>query len=227
MNGTSLINDQPFGTFPAPPWTMSGMGDFNGDGHNDVVWRNTTTGSIYVWYLNNGAFVSEAFVVTVDPAWKVEAVADFNRDGRPDLLMRHQSTGVAFIWFMNNAALVSDQFLFQIDPVWKVEGVGDFNRDGSPDLLFRNTSSGLAFVWNTGYSGSATSLTTSSAPVFGIDPAWEVTEVADWNLDGHVDLLFRNRDTGVIFVWYMTGTTLGSSAFVTQIDPAWGILPRP
>ena len=226
MNGTSLISDQALGTVPSP-WIIAGTGDFNGDGRNDVLWRNMANGAIYVWYLNDGALFSDALIATVDPVWKIEVVADFNRDGRPDLLLRHQGNGAAYIWYLNNTALLSDQFLFQIDPAWIVEGVGDFNRDGSPDLLFRNTSSGLAFVWNTAFSAGATSLTTSSAPVFGIDPAWEVVQVADWNLDGNVDLLFRNRNTGVIFVWYMTGTTLGSSAFVTQIAPSWEIVPRP
>ncbi len=226
MNGTSLMSDQALGTVAAP-WALAGTGDFNGDGKMDVLWRNQSTGAIYVWYLNDGVLVSDALIATVDPVWKIEAVADFNRDGHPDLLLRNQVSGAAYIWYLNNATLVSDQFLFQIDPAWKVEGTGDFNRDGSPDLLFRNTSSGLAFIWNTGFSAGSTSLTTSSAPVFGIDPAWEVTQVADWNLDGNLDLLFRNRNTGVIFVWYMTGNTLGPSAFVTQIDTAWEIVPRP
>lgn len=226
MNGTALISDQALGAIP-PPWALAGVGDFNADGRNDVLWRNTSTGSIYAWHLNDGVFASDAFLATIDPAWKIEVVADFNLDTRPDLLLRHQSSGAAYIWYLNGVALISDQYLFSVDPAWKVEAAGDFNRDGRPDLLFRHTSSGLAFVWNTDHAAGATSLTTSTPPLFSIDPAWEVVQVADWNADDNVDLMFRNRNTGVAFVWYLSGTTLGASAFVNQIAPEWEIVPRP
>ena len=28
------------------------MADFNGDGKADLLWRNTSTGQLYVWYLD-------------------------------------------------------------------------------------------------------------------------------------------------------------------------------
>ena len=66
----------------------------------------------------------------------------------------------------------------------------------------------------------------SSAPIFAIDPAWEIVQLADWNADGNPDLLFRNRNSGLVFVWYMSGTTLQGSDFFIQIDPSWEIVPR-
>lgn len=43
----------------------------------------------------------------------------------------------------------------------------------------------------------------------------------DWDGDGIKDLLYRNRETGVVFVWYMTASgALGGSDYVTQIDPS-------
>ena len=86
----------------------------------------------------------------------------------------------------------------------------------------------IAFVWNTSYSSDlgVTTLTSSTPPLFSIDPVWEVVQVADWNADGMPDLVFRNTATGLVFVWYLNGTTLGASAFITQIDPSWEIVPR-
>ena len=133
---------------------------------------------------------------------------------------------LAFVWFYNGVVATGDQFLFSIDPAWKVQGVGDFNLDGKPDLLFRNSSSGLAFAWYTDWNGSSVSLGASSPPIFSIDPSWEVAQVADWNNDGQADLVFRNATTGVVFVWYLNGTTLGGSANITQVDPAWELVPR-
>ena len=227
MNGTTLSSDQ-FMAIVDTTWKLVGTGDFNADGHTDVIWRNSESGVAFVWFLINGVMQSEAHLFTADPVWAVAGVADFNLDGKPDLLMRNTASGLAFAWYFNGTTAIGDQFLFSIDNNWKVENIGDFNRDARPDLLFRNMSSGLGFVWNTEYNiGSATlSLASSSAPMFTIDTAWEVVGVADWNLDGHVDLVFRNIGSGVVFVWYLTDTTLGASEFIIQIDPTWEIVPR-
>ena len=225
MNGPALISDA-FIAGIDPSWKVQGVADFNGDGKPDLIWRNTANGNTYVWYMNGSTFVSDAFLFGLPPEWVIQGVADFNGDGKPDFLMRNTNTGVAFVWFFNNNVAIGDQFLFGIDPQWKVEAVADLNADGQPDLLFRNMASGLAFAWNTQYSAGNLSLAGSSPPIFGIDPVWEIVQMEDWNADGNPDLLFRNRNTGVVFVWYMTGTTLQGSAFITQIDPSWEIVPR-
>jgi len=225
MNGTSLTSDA-FVTTIDPSWKIQGIADFDRDGKSDLVWRNTATGATYVWYMNGVAFLSDAPLFSLPPEWVIQGIADFNQDGKPDFLMRNTASGNAFVWYFDNNTAVGDQFLFSIDPAWKVEGVADLDGDGQPDLLFRNTASGLAFAWNTQFAGGTLSLAASSPPIFSIDPTWEVAQVADWNADGKPDLVFRNAATGLVFVWYLDGVTLGGSAYVTQIDPGWEIVPR-
>jgi hypothetical protein len=36
----------------APPWSLSGTGDFGGDHKPDFIWRNQTTGEILVWHMD-------------------------------------------------------------------------------------------------------------------------------------------------------------------------------
>ena len=225
MNGPVLQSDA-FLAGIDPMWKLEGSADFNGDGQVDLVWRDTTSGATWVWHMNGTTLASDAFLFSLPPVWKVEGIADFNLDGRPDFLMRNTSSGLGFLWYFNDSVAIGDQYLFTIDPSWKVEAVGDVSLDGQPDLLFRNSSSGLAFAWNTTHAAGTTSLGSSSAPIFSIDPAWEVVQLADWNADGKPDLLFRNTGSGVVFVWYMDGTTLTASDFIVQIDPPWEIVPR-
>jgi hypothetical protein len=50
-------------------WPVA-VGDYDGDGSNDILWRNQTTGDNYVWYLSGTTFVSEvALPAEPDTSW--------------------------------------------------------------------------------------------------------------------------------------------------------------
>ena len=37
---------------PTAAWVIKGVGDLNGDGQADLVWRNTADGSVAAWLMN-------------------------------------------------------------------------------------------------------------------------------------------------------------------------------
>jgi hypothetical protein len=48
--------------------------DFNGDGKTDILWREKSTGGVYVWYMNGVTFVSGSWIMTSSDAnWGVVA----------------------------------------------------------------------------------------------------------------------------------------------------------
>ena len=52
---------------------------------------------------------------------------------------------------------------------------------------------------------------------------------ADFDRDGRADLRWRNSSTGELYVWYLDGTTVVSSAYVTPSRIAnldWAVAPR-
>jgi len=56
------------------------------------------------------------------------------------------------------------------------------------------------------------------------DQNWQIAGTGDYNGDGKVDLLWRNRVTGVNAVWYMDGVTWTGEAFlITVADQNWKI----
>jgi hypothetical protein len=62
----------------------------------------------------------------------------------------------------------------------------------------------------------------SQAPARVTDPAWQLAASADFNQDGHPDLLWRHATTGDLGVWLMQGTTSTGGASIGRVtDPAW------
>ena len=52
MNGTNQIaGGDTFGPNPGPSWKVVGTGDFNDDGHSDILWQNTN-GQAAIWEMN-------------------------------------------------------------------------------------------------------------------------------------------------------------------------------
>ncbi|MDQ2731995.1 MAG: FG-GAP-like repeat-containing protein, partial [Armatimonadota bacterium] len=111
MNGTTissaayvLAGGSPF-TMPAG-WSIVGVGDFNGDGHPDLVVENLTSGNAGVWFMNGATIIGSSYVLSggapfIMPAgWSIVAVGDFNADGQPDLVVENLTSGNAGVWFM-------------------------------------------------------------------------------------------------------------------------------
>jgi hypothetical protein len=232
LNGTSAAgqNFNP-SAVTDPSWRIVGSGDFNNDGNPDLLFQNTITGVLVVWYMNGTQLVSASVLSPAgpsDPNWRVVGIADFNADGRPDLLFQHSLTGMLFVWYMNGASMYGTAMFTPFgpnDPAWKVAAVADFNGDGKPDILLQHkVTSTLVYWYMNGSTLSSAALTTPMAP---LDPNWKVVGVADINGNGTLDLIMQHQLTGGLVVWYMNGTTVQSGGSITpngSADTAWKIV---
>jgi hypothetical protein len=100
-NGGFTQNSSNFSQTVATNWTVVGNGDFNGDGHSDILWRDSSTGQITDWLgTANGGFTqnSSNFSQTVATNWHVVSIGDFNGDAHDDILWRDANTGQITEW---------------------------------------------------------------------------------------------------------------------------------
>ena len=141
---------------PTPGWLVVAVADFNADGHPDLVWQNTNTRQVVVWFLSGpdgSDFLGWDWISSESvPGWRVVAIADFNSDGSPDLLWQNDTTGQVVVWYMGGTqgrigwSWISEGGVFP----WRVVGVGDFNGDYHPDLILQNDVSRQVMLWYMG-----------------------------------------------------------------------------
>jgi uncharacterized delta-60 repeat protein len=218
-------------------WSIQATGDFNGDGKEDLVWRNSLTGVALTWFLNGATYNGESnFSSTVtDQNWQIVSAGDFDKDGKDDLFWRNRVTGQNLVWFMNGTAKIGEREINDIagnnrrvlGDDWKIKATADFNKDGYLDILWRNGVTGQNVVWNLGGSDGTTYQSENSiGPAF--TGGWDIRTAADFNLDGNVDIAWRNAVTGADVIWYVggiNGTTYQNEQSILSVaDSNWNVV---
>jgi len=66
MDGVTFLRDQHVQTVGDDlAWKIEGLGDYNGDGKMDLLWRHQTRGDVYAWYMDGATFVRDQYIWTV------------------------------------------------------------------------------------------------------------------------------------------------------------------
>jgi hypothetical protein len=199
---------------PATP-----LGDFNGNGWADLITRQTSTGSLYLYPGNGTGFGGAS---GIGSGWSVMSsitrLGDFNRDGHEDILARESATGALWLYPGTGSGFASR---LKIGVGWngmrEITPVGDLDGDGYPDLLAVQTSTGFLYL----YPGRGTSLGPRRLVGGGWKAMSELAGVGDFNRDGYVDLVARVTATGDLRVYKGTGSTLRDWV---RIASGWGTM---
>ncbi|HXI59802.1 MAG TPA: FG-GAP-like repeat-containing protein [Polyangia bacterium] len=156
LNGTQVLSSTgPSNQMPASNgWDLKATGDFDGDGHIDLLWQHQETGTVGIWFMKGTTFLrSEPVNATAGPGsngWEIKSTGDFDGDGKPDILWYQADSGSVGVWFMdgdvpNGSAPLSETQ----DPGagWQLKGTGDFDHDGDVDVLWHNPVTGEVKYW--------------------------------------------------------------------------------
>jgi len=121
VNG-SMVTSSTLGSVPSN-WVVQGVGDFNGDGVPDILWRDLTSGTVAIWFLNSSGQVGSSGTVgavSTGTTWAINETGDYDGNGKSDILWVDGSGNVA-IWFMNGATIVSSISLGNVGTTWAVQ----------------------------------------------------------------------------------------------------------
>lgn len=202
-------------------WVPVAAGDFNADGKPDLIWRNTTSGRVIIWYMDGATRTSTATIWAAsavgDSLWVPIATGDFNADNKPDIVWRNSSTGRVIVWTMDGATRTGTTTIWAAsavgDSLWVPITTADMNGDEKPDIVWRNSSTGRVIVW-TMNGTTRVGTTTLWAAGTASDALWVPAAAGDFNADGKPDLVWRQSSTGRVIQWLMDGTTRSSTANV-------------
>jgi hypothetical protein len=214
MNGSSIASADAV-TGVSFDWIIQAVGDLDGDGQVDILWRHTS-GLVYAWLMDGAQVSSHGSPAGVENEWTILGLGDFDGDGKADVLWRHASNSTT-VWLMNGLAIANTGAPGPVAADWVYQGIGDFDGNGKADVLWRDATGALQFWLMNGAAVAGTG--TIGSPGAG----WEVKRIADFNGDGKADLLWQDPTTGAVAIWFMNGAALGSSAGVTSVGPEWQI----
>ena len=193
--------------------TNAAIGDFDGDGKADILWRNQASGVTVIWQMNGthnlGGGGTDGFA---GAPWTLLGTGDFNGDGKADLLWRNDTDGTTAIWTQNGVHLLSvGTTSAQAGNDWYVAGIADYNGDGKADVLWRNLDSSATVVWTM---NGSTATGVASTDIF-VPSNWSVAGSGDFNGDGKADILWRNQADGSTVIWEENGAHQLAAAYTT------------
>ena len=120
MAGTVVAQSVDFGVVPLT-WTIAGIGDFDGTGSTDILWRDTS-GNIGIWLMNGTKILSTTVIGSVPANWSVAATGDYNGDGKSDILWI-DNTGNVGVWLMSGATISSVATYGNVGTAWSVQSL--------------------------------------------------------------------------------------------------------
>ena len=132
MNGLSITSDIAVGGAAAvdAAWRVVATADLDGDGDQDVVWRNSTTGAVSGWIMNGTSLAQSGTMHPGLPlSWRIEAACDLNGDGNDDILWRNSANGDVNGWLMNGLVKTSGSFIKNVAASWSMLNDDDCDDD--------------------------------------------------------------------------------------------------
>ena len=210
----STFDTRYYGDWPSSTsYDIIGVGDFNGDGLDDIVGRAANDGDLRVAIsTGDSTFASNDWGrLTTIVTWSNIFVGDFNGDGLDDVMARADSDGTFWLAESQGNSFSNSywgKFTAAVD--WPVILALDVNGDGMQDVAGRAQDG----TWWSGVS-TGSNLVNSYWGKWSTSVTWVDISVGDFNGDGLDDIAGRANNRN----WWIARST--GTNFVSQYWTSW------
>jgi hypothetical protein len=189
--------------------SVASAGDWNGDGHQDVVARSD--GRLSLLRSTGSSLSSPVGLGSAKDHRIVTGVGDLTRDGRPDVVVVTTSN---VVWLLPGDGRTGRQKSIKLATGWRsqdlVRGIGDLTGDKIPDLVAR--SGDRLYL----YAGTKNGIKAGRSLGNGWAKYASITSVGDLNSDGRADLIARTSGGSlVLFLGTKSGTLSSGRTIAT------------
>jgi hypothetical protein len=196
-------------------WNIDAIGDFDGDGDSDIMWRELG-GQVVTWELENGQYYANHSIAMTSTGWEIVDAADFDADGDSDVLWRHRD-GAVVTWEMESGTFLQNHNIAYASIGWRIDGMGDFDADGDSDIIWRHQE-GAVVTWEMENGEYVVNHNIAFAST-----GWQIQGTGDFDRDGDDDILWRHRD-GAVVAWEMEGGTYFQNRNLANVSTTWQIV---
>jgi alpha-tubulin suppressor-like RCC1 family protein len=225
LNGTDVVQSAAItNEVLAEGVSLVGTPDLDGDGNQDLLFRNSSSGEVTGWLM---AGVARREQAVIGPAVGLTylGTGDFDGDGDGDILWRN-SGGRLRIWLVDGLTLVEDELIPDVptrpSSTWRAPAVGDLDNDGKADIVWQRIDTGAVSGWlMDGISRLSSGVIDANATASVV-----VEAAVDANGDSKSDLIVRNSTNGEVRVWIMDGLTRDSNASLGTRNSKWSLISR-
>jgi hypothetical protein len=224
-NGDGTFRIGPTGPPLGSEPTGIALGDFNGNGIEDLAISNAASSNVMLLLGNGDGSFTVASTTTIPGSNPSNLVAaDFNGNGTLDLAVANDLGTEILLGQGNGTFTTGPPISAPPGSINVIRAVGDFNGDGIPDLLMvQGTESGIAksIVIYLGTGGGAFSQSTSYS-LQGTDPFVDYVVAGDFNGDGIPDFAAEVGEnaaspTNTVTQWITASSELATATLNTTL----------